>query len=134
MGNVFNEDFQDFLAALNAASVKYVLVGGYSVIYHGFPRTTGDLDIFVEVSEENYNCITKAFLLFKMPMFDMTKENFLYNTDFDVFTFGRSPISIEILKQITGLTFKDVYEQAVNTEIEGIKLKRSEERRVGKEC
>ena len=50
MGNVFNEDFQEFILALNKCEVKYVLVGGYSVIYYGFPRTTGDLDVFVEVS------------------------------------------------------------------------------------
>lgn len=66
MGNVFNEDFQDFLKSLNNTEVKYVLVGGYSVIFHGFPRTTGDLDIFVEVSEENYLKLQKAFSLFDM--------------------------------------------------------------------
>ena len=44
MGNIFNQDFQEFLLALNEKKVNYVLVGGYSVIYHGFPRTTGDLD------------------------------------------------------------------------------------------
>ena len=59
MGNIFNQDFQEFLLALNEANVKYVLVGGYSMIYHGFPRTTGDLDIFVEVSESNYLNIKK---------------------------------------------------------------------------
>lgn len=123
MGNIFNEDFQEFLIALNNADVKYVLVGGYSVIYHGFPRTTGDLDIFVEVSEQNYNCIATAFSDFGMPVFDMTPENFLHNPDFNVFSFGRSPVSIEILKEISGLTFKEVYEQAINTEIENINLR-----------
>lgn len=53
MGNIFNQDFQEFLLALNEKKVNYVLVGGYSVIYHGFPRTTGDLDLFVEVSKDN---------------------------------------------------------------------------------
>ena len=44
MGNLFNEDFPDFLAALRRHGVRYVLVGGYSVILHGYSRTTGDLD------------------------------------------------------------------------------------------
>lgn len=44
MGNVFNEDFRDFLEALRRNKVRYVLVGGYSVILHGYRRTTGDLD------------------------------------------------------------------------------------------
>lgn len=123
MGNIFNEDFRDFLAALNNANVKYVLVGGYSVIYHGFSRTTGDLDIFVEVSEENYKRIVVAFSLFRMPTFDMTQENFLHNQEINVFSYGRSPVSIEILKEITGLSFEEVYSQALITEIEGLTLK-----------
>jgi hypothetical protein len=45
MGNIFNEDFRDFLRAFNSYDVKYILVGGYSVIQHGYSRTTGDMDI-----------------------------------------------------------------------------------------
>lgn len=45
MSNIFNEDFRDFLAAFNKAEVKYILVGGFSVILHGYSRTTGDMDI-----------------------------------------------------------------------------------------
>ena len=123
MGNIFNEDFQDFLKALNSNRVKYVLVGGYSVIYHGFPRTTGDLDIFVEVSPENYELIQKAFVEFGMAIFDMTENNFLFNEKLNVFSFGRPPVSIEILKEISGLTFKEVYKNAIETIVEEIPLK-----------
>jgi len=70
MGNIFNPDFQEFLLALNKNEVKYVLVGGYSVIYHGFPRTTGDLDIFVEVSAINYAKLVQAFEQFQMPFYN----------------------------------------------------------------
>jgi hypothetical protein len=73
MGNIFNPDFQEFLLALNKNEVNYVLVGGYSVIYHGFPRTTGDIDIFVEVSKNNYDKLTQAFEQFQMPLFYMTE-------------------------------------------------------------
>ena len=123
MGNIFNQDFQEFLLALNNAEVKYVLVGGYSVIYHGFPRTTGDLDIFVEVSQENYQNIKKAFSLFGLSLFDMTEDNFLNNNNINVFSFGRSPVSIEILKEISGLNFEEVYNESMQTEIENIPLK-----------
>ena len=44
MASIFNEDFRDFIQALNEAEVAYLLVGGYSVILHGYSRTTGDLD------------------------------------------------------------------------------------------
>ena len=47
MGNIFNEDFQDFISALNKHNVEYLLVGGYSVILHGYARTTGDLELWI---------------------------------------------------------------------------------------
>jgi hypothetical protein len=53
MANLFNEDFQDFLRALWQHEVHYVLVGGYWVILHGYSRTTGDLDLWVEKSAAN---------------------------------------------------------------------------------
>ncbi|MBK6835283.1 MAG: hypothetical protein IPG89_13850 [Bacteroidetes bacterium] len=123
MGNIFNEDFQDFILALNSAEVKYVLVGGYSVIYHGFPRTTGDLDIFVDVSKENYNALRLAFSKFGLSMFDMTEANFLSNKDLTVFSFGRPPVSIEILKEISGISFNEVYDNSINATIEEIPLR-----------
>lgn len=123
MGNIFNEDFQDFIKSINGAKVKYVLVGGYSVIFHGFPRTTGDLDIFVEVSKENYEKLSKAFFEFGLSVFDMTEGNFLFNKNMTVFSFGRPPVSIEILKEISGLTFEEVYCNALDTEIEEIPVK-----------
>jgi hypothetical protein len=62
MGNIFNDDFRDFLSALNKQEVKYLLVGGFAVILHGYSRTTGDMDIWVERTSENYLRIKQAFL------------------------------------------------------------------------
>jgi predicted nucleotidyltransferase len=123
MGNIFNQDFQEFLFALNEKKVNYVLVGGYSVIYHGFPRTTGDLDLFVEVSKENYGNLVLAFEQFKMPTFDMTEDSFLNQTKINVYTFGRPPVCIEILKEISGFTFQEINNNAIQTVFEGIPMK-----------
>jgi len=68
MANIFNDDFQDFLKALNEYQVEYILVGGYSVILHGYSRTTGDLDIWVKKTKENYIKIALAFRRFGMPL------------------------------------------------------------------
>ncbi len=100
MANIFNDDFRDFIASLNTNKVEYVLVGGYSVILHGYNRTTGDMDVWVNKSEENYNRLTMAFADFWMPMFEMTKDAFLNDHAMDVFTFGRQPSSLNIM---TGL-------------------------------
>ncbi len=112
MGNIFNEDFIDFIEALNHNDVRYIVVGGYAVILHGYSRTTGDLDIWVERSEQNYKKLFLAFKEFKMPVFDMTVENFLDVKRYDVFTFGLPPSSIDILTSVKGLDFGDAFKNA----------------------
>jgi hypothetical protein len=118
MSSIFNEDFQDFTKSLNKFEVKYVLVGGYSVIIHGYQRTTGSLDIFVEVSIENYERLQKAFYDFGMSLFYMTEENFLNTEEFDVFSFGVSPVSIDLLTKMKGCTFGEVFDMAFWNPIE----------------
>lgn len=113
MGNIFNSDFRDFITSLNKHGVKYILVGGYSVILHGYSRTTGDMDLWVERSEENYLKIKSAFEYFGMPVFDMTKENFLFHPVWDVFTFGIPPVAIDIMIKLEGFNFQEVYERAI---------------------
>ena len=61
MGNIFNSDFRDLIASLDTIDVRYILVGGYSVILHGYSRTTGDMDLWVERTAENYFKIKNAF-------------------------------------------------------------------------
>jgi hypothetical protein len=113
MGNIFQADFRDFISALNDQEVKYILVGGFSVILHGYARTTGDMDIWVERSTENYLKLKKAFLQFGMQVFDMTAENFLSHPNWDVFTFGTPPVAIDIMVKVKGLDFETCYQRSV---------------------
>ncbi|MEM6963318.1 MAG: nucleotidyltransferase [Bacteroidota bacterium] len=122
MSNIFNPDFQDFLKALNNNNVDYVLVGGYAVILHGYSRTTGDMDIFVRKSKENYQKIVATFLEFGMPTFDMTETNFLENEKVDVFSFGISPVSIDVITSIKSLSFNEVIENATIHQIDEIPI------------
>lgn len=111
--NIFNDDFRDFLYALNEHHVAYLLVGGFSVILHGHSRTTGDMDIWVERSPQNYVKLKKAFQSFGMPVFDMNEENFLSHPSWDVFTFGVPPVAIDIMVKVKGLDFKECYEKSI---------------------
>lgn len=113
MGNIFNTDFRDFIAALNRNQVRYMLVGGYSVILHGYARTTGDMDIWVERSKENYLKLKDAFDDFQMPVFDMTEENFLHHPIWDVFTFGIPPVAIDLMIGMAGFNFPEIYERSI---------------------
>ena len=113
MGNIFNDDFRDFIQQLNKADVHYLLVGGFSVILHGYSRTTGDMDIWVERNQENYLKLKDAFFKFGMPVFDMNEENFLEHPSWDVFTYGIPPSAIDVMVNLKGLDFKLCYENAV---------------------
>ncbi len=111
MGNIFNDDFRDFIGLFNKHGVKYVLVGGMAVILNGYVRTTGDMDVWVEKTAENYECISRAFLEFGMPVFDMTRDRFLGN-EFDVWSFGRDPVRIDLMTEVKGLQFDEAYANA----------------------
>ncbi len=123
MGNLFNQDFKDFLLALWQQQVRYVLVGGYSVILHGYSRTTGDLDLWVEKSAENYERLVKAFQYFGMSVFDMTAHNFLHNPAMDVFTFGRPPVAIDIITTLKGVEFSQAYVAATEVQVDGLPVR-----------
>ncbi|MEO6731170.1 MAG: DUF6036 family nucleotidyltransferase [Ferruginibacter sp.] len=123
MGNIFNDDFRDFLTALNDQEVKYLLVGGFSVILHGYARTTGDMDIWVERTTDNYSKIQKAFYQFGMPVFDMTEANFLSHPNWHVFTFGVPPVAIDLMVKVKGLNFEDCYKKSVIFEDENLKIR-----------
>lgn len=123
MGNIFQEDFREFLNALNNQNVEYILVGGFSVIIHGYSRTTGDLDIWVRKTKENYKRLEKAFSHFGMPVFDMTETNFLFHPEWNVFSYGKSPVAIDIMTEVKGLDFDQAFLQSKIYEDAGLQIR-----------
>jgi hypothetical protein len=91
MSNLFNEDFTDFLQLLDKNKVNFLLIGGYAVILHGFIRSTSDMDIFVERTDENYINLKKTYEDFGAPIF--SKFDF-FDDNFDVWSIGREPNKI----------------------------------------
>ena len=112
MGNILNEDFVDLLITFNRNKVDYILVGGYAVIYHGYNRTTGDLDLWVNPTSRNYKKMLQAFVEFGLSPFNMTESLFLNSNENDVFTFGRPPVCVDILTKVKGLSFNESYQNA----------------------
>lgn len=123
MADIFQDDFQDFIKALNDQEVKYILVGGFAVILHGHARVTGDMDIWVERTEVNYHKLLEAFKQFHMPVFDMTKDNFLHHENWDVFKYGRKPVAIDIMTKVKGLDFKECYDLSTEFEVDDLKIR-----------
>ena len=123
MANILNQDFSEFIGSLNKANVEYLLVGGFAVIYHGYNRTTGDIDIWVNPTKENFLKLKMAFADFGLSLFDMTEDKFLNTADYDVFTFGVPPICIEILTKVKGVEFSQCFEVATFQKFDGIDVR-----------
>lgn len=108
MNNPFNADFLEFLELLKKHEVTFLLVGGYAVILHGYVRSTGDMDLWVEPTAVNYKKLEKVYFDFGAPIF--TEKEFL-NQEFDVWSIGNEPIKIEILSSVKGLLFSESYKE-----------------------
>lgn len=121
--NIFNPDFVEFLQSLHSESVEAILVGGYAVVLHGYFRTTGDMDIWVRPTLENYNRLQAAFALFGLPTKAISETAFLNTTHADVFTFGRPPMAIDILTKVKGLDFEETFKMAEEINVDGAPLR-----------
>jgi len=99
------EDFRDFLALLNAHEVKFMIVGGYALAFHGAPRFTGDIDVFVKPDHENAKRIIKALADFGFSSLDLTIDDFLDQNK--VVQLGVPPVRIDIITSISGVTWEE---------------------------
>jgi len=111
-------DFKDFLKLLNFHKIEYLLVGGYAVGYHGYPRATGDMDVWVAVSETNAEKIVAAIREFGMPEDQVTKELFLEANK--VIRMGVPPVRIEVITSASGVDFAECFSRREVMEIDGI--------------
>ena len=102
------QDFKELLKLLIDQKVKFLIVGGYAVTFHGYPRFTGDLDLWVDTSEENAKNIVRSLKLFGFNAPNLRIELF---TGEDVVTrIGVEPMKVEIFTHIPGLTFESSYQ------------------------
>jgi hypothetical protein len=104
---MLNKHFQEFIELLEKHEVKYLVVGGYAVGFHGFPRYTGDLDVFIAISEKNSEKILKVFEDFGFSDLGLSIDDFLEEEI--VVEIGREPMKIQVLTGIDGVTFDECY-------------------------
>lgn len=114
----FPTELREFLELLSENHVEYLLVGGYAVVYHGFPRTTADMDIWVAANEANAAKIIAALEAFGFAGTDMTPDLFLGPDK--ITQMGNPPLRIEILTTISGLEFAEAYAKRIVEVIDGV--------------
>ena len=113
-------DFNEFLQLLNAHGVKYVVVGGYAVNFHGYVRYTGDLDVFVGLSNESAHLLTRVLREFGFNLPEVTPELFLNKGR--IVRMGHEPMRLEVLNEIDGVTFEECYLNRVEADLGGQKI------------
>ncbi|MDP3449676.1 MAG: hypothetical protein Q8R87_03770 [Anaerolineaceae bacterium] len=117
---MFNQDFKEFFESLNDNNVHYLVVGGYAVAFHGHPRFTKDIDIWVERSSENSHALILAIEQFGMGSLGLKEEDFLLPDQ--VVQIGYPPDRIDILVSITGVEFSECYPMRMESIVNGVKV------------
>jgi hypothetical protein len=115
---VLNQDFREFIQSLNANKVRYLVVGGYAVALHGYPRYTKDLDVWVEMTPDNAAKIVKALDEFGFGSLGLQAADFLVVDQ--IIQLGYPPNRIDLLSTLPGVDFAACYASRIGVEVDGI--------------
>jgi hypothetical protein len=113
-----SKDLREFVELLNSRKIKYLLVGGHAVAFHGFPRFTGDVDFFIDASPENAALVASAISDFGFDQLGLKEADF--RGPETVVQLGRAPNRIDILTSVTAVSFAEAWETRVETKLDGL--------------
>lgn len=120
MAKLLPDDFREFLKLCNQKRVKYLLIGGYAVGHYGYPRATGDMDVWIERSESNAARMVAVLKAFGFDVPELSVDLFL--EEGKIVRMGMPPIRLEILNAISGVTFAACYPRRKRAQFDGIKV------------
>ncbi len=113
-------DFKEFLKLLNAHQVEYLLIGGYAVGYHGYPRATVDMDIWIAMNPANSQRIVTVLKEFGFDLPELSPQLFL--KEWQVIRLGVPPVRIELATTVSGVNFNECYAERVADILDGVKV------------
>lgn len=117
---MLNQEFKDILSCLQRERVEFMIVGAYALAAYGYPRATGDIDIWVNNSQENAQKIMRALSAFGAPISDLDANDFTVSDM--VFQIGIEPCRIDILTGIDGVEFDGAWKNREKTTVDGMYL------------
>lgn len=120
--NVFFEEHLEILSLLIKNEVKFLLIGGYAVISHGYNRTTGDMDLWLEPSNENKDNFLKSFIEYGFEEIDLFEIKQMDFSKHQVFSFGETPYKIDFLTKVSQVEFKEAFTNKIIVEHENLNL------------
>jgi len=117
---LLNPDFRDILSEFIAHEVEFLLVGAYAMAAHGYPKSTGDIDLFIHPTPKNADRVLEALVSFGAPLMDLTKEDLV--TPGIVYQIGVAPRRVDILTHISGVSFAEAWESRIVVEIDELQI------------
>lgn len=111
-------DIIEFLELCNKHKVKYLIIGGYAVSIHGHPRSTKDIDVCIEMSEENALKMVKVINDFGFSSLKLSKEDFLKKDS--ITQLGFPPLRIDILNDLDGVPFEEAWQNKKSVSFENV--------------
>jgi len=117
---MLNEDYRDMLQILLGNRVRFLVVGAYALGAHGYPRATGDFDIWVDNSADNAKKIRTSLAEFGAPLSDISDSTF--TEEGIIFQIGVAPRRIDIITHIDGVNFASAYGNRQIIEVEGLNI------------
>lgn len=103
-------DFRDLLAALNARRVEFVVIGAFALAYHGRPRATGDLDVWIRPNAENAARLIEALSDFGFASVGLKVADVLSGK---VIQLGYPPVRVDLLTDIDGVGTDEIWKERV---------------------
>ena len=114
------QDFKEFLKLLKEHNVRYLLIGGYAVGFHGYPRATADMDIWVAIHPENANKIVAVLKEFGFDVPELSPQLFLEEKQ--IIRMGVPPVKLELCTSISGVEFESCYKRHIVAELDGVEV------------
>lgn len=111
-------DYKEFLRLLRAHGVEYLLIGGWAVGYHGYPRATYDLDVWIATAPANADRVVKALAEFGFGGPELSRDLFL--RDDSIVRMGIEPVRIEVMTSIDGVEFDECYRERLETSMNDV--------------
>ncbi|HLE70897.1 MAG TPA: hypothetical protein VJH87_14550 [Vicinamibacteria bacterium] len=114
-----NEDFRDLLLEFADGKVEFIIVGAFAVAYHGVPRATGDMDVFVKPSPDNAKRVFDGLVRFGAPIASAGVTPRDFETAGIVYQIGQPPRRIDVLTKISGVSFDEAWAARRTVQFEG---------------
>ncbi|MBK8702354.1 MAG: nucleotidyltransferase [Saprospiraceae bacterium] len=118
---VLNKDFKEFIELLNYHEVQYIVVGGYAVAFHGYPRYTNDIDFWILPNPTNAEKLLTVLRDFGFESLDISIKDFTHPNN--VIQLGQPPYRIDLITSVSGVDFQECLSATIESTLDGVPVR-----------